>query len=104
MMIVGRLLAINLFGYVNHPFTKEATFAWDLFGEDVYVAQKYMDDIIDLEIEKIDAIIGKIQSDPEDEFLKLYEIKLWERIKDKTIRGRRTGLGVTGEGDMPCCF
>jgi len=95
-----RLLAINLFGYVDKPFTKEATFQWDIFAWDVYAAQRYMDDIIDLELEKIDAILVKIHSDPEDDFLKLYEIKLWERIKDKTIRGRRTGLGVTGEGDM----
>lgn len=95
-----RLLAINLFGYVDKPFTKDAIFEWDLFAWDVYAAQRYMDDIIDLEIEKIDAILAKIHSDPEDDFLKLYEIRLWERIKDKTIRGRRTGLGVTGEGDM----
>jgi ribonucleotide reductase alpha subunit len=95
-----RLLAINLFGYVEHPFTKDATFAWDVFAGDVIIAQRLMDDIIDLELEKIDAIISKIQSDPEDEFLKLCELKLWERIKDKTNRGRRTGLGVTGEGDM----
>ena len=95
-----RLLAINLFGYVENPFTENAEFQWDLFAWDVEAAQRYMDDIIDLELEKIDAILAKIQSDPEDEFLKLYEIKLWERIKDKTIRGRRTGLGVTGEGDM----
>jgi len=95
-----RLLAINLFGYVRNPFTKDAYFDFDWFKRDVIIAMRYMDDIIDLEIEKIDAILAKIQSDPEDEFLKLYEIKLWERIKDKTIRGRRTGLGVTGEGDM----
>jgi ribonucleoside-diphosphate reductase alpha chain len=95
-----RLLAINLYGYVVNPFTKDAYFDWDLFIKDVAVAMRYMDDIIDLEIEKIDAILAKIQSDPEDEFLKLTEIRLWERIKDKTARGRRTGLGVTAEGDM----
>jgi ribonucleoside-diphosphate reductase alpha chain len=95
-----RLLAINLFGYVEHPFTKDATFAWDVFAGDVIIAQRLMDDIIDLELEKIDAIMAKIQSDPEDMSLKLCELKLWERIKDKTNRGRRTGLGVTGEGDM----
>ena len=95
-----RLLAINLYGYVIYPFTKDAYFDWDLFQKDVIIAMRYMDDIIDLELEKIDQILAKIQSDPEDEFLKLMEIRLWERIKDKTINGRRTGLGVTAEGDM----
>jgi ribonucleoside-diphosphate reductase alpha chain len=95
-----RLLAINLFGYVINSFTKDAYFDFEWFKKDVVIAMRYMDDIVDLEIEKIDAILAKIYSDPEDEFLKLYEIKLWERIKDKTIRGRRTGLGVTAEGDM----
>ena len=95
-----RLLAINLFGYVKNPFTKEAEFDWVLFKSDVQIAQRYMDDIIDLELEKIDAILNKIKSDPEEEFLKLYEIRLWENIKDMTSKGRRTGLGVTAEGDM----
>lgn len=101
-----RLLALNLFGYVKNAFyhgdeiAADAYFDWDLFEKDVQIAQRYMDDIIDLEIEKIDAIIAKIDSDPEDEKLKRVERELWERIKDKTIRGRRTGLGVTGEGDM----
>jgi ribonucleotide reductase alpha subunit len=95
-----RLLSLNLYGYVKYPFTENAYFDWDLFVNDVIIAMRYMDDIIDLEIEKIDQILAKINSDPEDEFLKLYEIRLWERIKDKTIRGRRTGLGVTAEGDM----
>jgi ribonucleoside-diphosphate reductase alpha chain len=95
-----RLLALNLFGYVLNPFTDTAEFDWMLFRDDIIIAQRYMDDIIDLEIEKIDAILSKINSDPEDESLKLVERNLWERIKDKTIRGRRTGLGVTGEGDM----
>lgn len=95
-----RLLSLNLFGYVKFPFTKDAYFDWDMFKKDVITAMRYMDDIVDLEIEKIDAILEKINSDPEEEFLKIYEIKLWERIKDKTIRGRRTGLGVTAEGDM----
>ena len=95
-----RLLAINLFGYVINPFTKDAYFDFEWFKKDVIIAMRYMDDIVDLEIEKIDVILAKIYSDPEDEFLKLYESKLWERIKDKTIRGRRTGLGVTAEGDM----
>jgi ribonucleoside-diphosphate reductase alpha chain len=95
-----RLLCVNLYGYVVNPFTVDAYFDWDLFMSDVITAQRYMDDIIDLEIEKIDAILAKIKSDPEDEFLKLMEIRLWERIRDKTERGRRTGLGVTAEGDM----
>lgn len=95
-----RLLAINLFGYVSNPFTKDARFHTELFKQDVMIAMRYMDDIIDLEIEKIDKIIEKIKSDPEDEFVKQYELNLWERIKEKTIQGRRTGLGVTGEGDM----
>ena len=95
-----RLLAINLYGYVVNPFTPEAYFNMELFKSDVIVAMRYMDDIIDLEVEKIDAILAKIKSDPEDEFLKLIEIRLWERIKDKTSKGRRTGLGVTAEGDM----
>lgn len=95
-----RLLAVNLFGYVINPFTKDSAFDWDLFIKDVAIAMRYMDDIIDLEIEKIDAILLKIKTDPEDEFIKLYEINLWEKIKEKTIQGRRTGFGVTGEGDM----
>jgi len=95
-----RLLAVNLFGYVTNPFTKDARFHWELFKQDVMIAMRYMDDIIDLEIEKIDAIIAKIKADPEDEFIKLYELNLWEKIKEKTEQGRRTGLGVTGEGDM----
>jgi len=101
-----RLLALNLFGYVKNAFyqgddiVEDGYFDWGLFRKDVRIAQRYMDDIIDLEIEKIDGIIAKIDSDPEDEKLKRVERELWERIKDKTIRGRRTGLGVTGEGDM----
>jgi len=95
-----RLLCINLYGYVVNPFDKEdAYFDWTLFKSDAQIAQRYMDDIIDLEIEKIDAILEKIQSDPEEEFIKLYEIHLWERIREMTIKGRRTGLGVTAEGD-----
>jgi len=95
-----RLLAINLFGYVVNPFTPEARFDWELFKSDVIIAMRYMDDIIDLEIEKIDAILAKIKSDPEDELIKLYEINLWKNIKEMTLKGRRTGLGVTAEGDM----
>lgn len=96
-----RLLCINLYGYVIDPFDKEdAYFDWNLFKNDVQKAMRYMDDIVDLEVEKIDAILEKIKSDPEEEFIKLYEINLWERIKEMTLKGRRTGLGVTGEGDM----
>jgi len=95
-----RLLAINLFGYIINPFTPEARFNWELFKSDVIVAMRYMDDIIDLELEKIDAILAKIKADPEDELTKLYEINLWNNIKDMTLKGRRTGLGVTAEGDM----
>ncbi len=95
-----RLLAINLFGYVVNPFTKDAYFDFELFKSDVVKAQRYMDDIIDLEIEKVNKIIAKIKSDPENEFVKMYELTLWKKIKEKTQQGRRTGLGVTGEGDM----
>lgn len=95
-----RLLCLNLFGYVVNPFTPEAFFNWDLFKSDVIKGQRYMDDIIDLEIEKIDGILRKIESDPEDDIIKLYEKNLWMNIKKSAINGRRTGLGVTGEGDM----
>jgi len=95
-----RLTVLNLYGYVVNPFTENAYFNWDLFKKDVIKAQRYMDDIIDLEIEKIDKIIEKIDSDPEDEFIKIYEKNLWIKIKEMTIKGRRTGLGVTAEGDM----
>lgn len=95
-----RLLAINLYGYVVNPFTKEAYFNWELFKSDVIIAQRYMDDIIELELEKIDGILEKIDSDPEDEFIKMYEINLWKNIRKKAEEGRRTGLGVTAEGDM----
>jgi len=95
-----RLLAINLFGYIINPFTPEARFNWELFKSDVIIAMRYMDDIIDLELEKIDAILAKIKADPEDEITKLYEINLWNNIKEMTLKGRRTGLGVTAEGDM----
>jgi len=95
-----RLLAVNLFGYVINPFTKDAKFNWELFKQDVIIAMRYMDDIIDLELEKINIILAKIKADPEDDFIKLYEFNLWKKIKEKTEQGRRTGLGVTGEGDM----
>jgi len=95
-----RLLAINLYSYVNKPFTKEASFDFDLFKKHVRFAQRIMDDIIDLEMEKIDQIILKIETDPENENIKLTERELWEKIKSKTIKGRRTGVGTTAEGDM----
>jgi ribonucleoside-diphosphate reductase alpha chain len=95
-----RLLAINLYSYVVKPFTKDAYFDFDLFRQHVGYAQRIMDDIIDLEMEKIDKIIDKIKSDPEDDDIKLTEFHLWEKIKDKTLQGRRTGVGTTAEGDM----
>jgi len=95
-----RLLAINLYSYVENPFTTEAYFSKNKFAKDVEIAMRYMDDIIELEVEKIDAILEKIKADPEDEFIKMYEINLWEKIREKTLQGRRTGLGVTAEGDM----
>ena len=95
-----RLLAINLYSYVNRPFTKEASFDFDLFDKHVQLAQRIMDDIIDLEMEKIDLILSKINSDPENEEIKNTERQLWEKIKTKTSRGRRTGVGTTAEGDM----
>jgi ribonucleoside-diphosphate reductase alpha chain len=95
-----RLLAINLYGYVENPFTDNAKFNKNLFKKHVATAMKMMDDLIDLELEKIDAIISKISKDPEEYDVKRVEVELWEKIKDKCIRGRRTGLGITSEGDM----
>ncbi len=95
-----RLLAINLYSYVQNPFTPEAYFDFELFKTHVGYAQRIMDDIIDLEMEKIDKIISKIDSDPEDNDIKNTEFQLWEKIKEKTTQGRRTGVGTTGEGDM----
>lgn len=95
-----RLVAINLFGYVINPFTTDSYFDFKLFANDVILAMRYIDDIVDLEIEKIDKILEKIISDPEDEFIKLYEKNLWTKIREKAIQGRRTGLSITGEGDM----
>ncbi|HOH95798.1 MAG: adenosylcobalamin-dependent ribonucleoside-diphosphate reductase [Paludibacteraceae bacterium] len=95
-----RLIAINLYSYVENPFTKDAYFNYDLFKQHSMLAQKIMDDIIDLEMEKIDKIIEKIESDPEAEEIKLTEKELWQKIRDKTVKGRRTGVGTTGEGDM----
>ncbi len=95
-----RLLAINLFSYVVNPFTKKANFDFDLFKEHLAYAQRIMDDILDLELEKIDQIIAKIDADPEPFDIKRTERELWVKIKDKAIQGRRTGIGITGEGDM----
>lgn len=95
-----RLLAINLYSYVVNPFTKDAYFDYDLFKVHVTAAQRIMDDIIDLEMEKIDKIIAKISSDPETSEVKKTELHLWEKIRAKTLKGRRTGVGTTAEGDM----
>ena len=95
-----RLLAINLYAYVDHPFTPKAAFNGELFKKHVALAQRIMDDIIDLELEKIDAILEKIKQDPEDDEVKGVEVRLWERIKQKAKEGRRTGVGITAEGDM----
>tara|TARA_R110002049_G_scaffold296979_1_gene485635 strand:- start:333 stop:2891 length:2559 start_codon:yes stop_codon:yes gene_type:complete len=95
-----RLLAINLFSYVENPFTNKSTFNIDLFKKHIGIAQRIMDDIIDLELEKIDAILEKIQLDPELEETKSAEYNLWKKIKEKAIQGRRTGIGITAEGDM----
>jgi ribonucleoside-diphosphate reductase alpha chain len=95
-----RLLAINLYSYVENPFTKDAKFNFEKFREHINYAQRMMDDIIDLELEKIQAIIKKIDADPEDDEVKFVERRLWEKIMQKAIDGRRTGLGITAEGDM----
>ncbi|TDG35512.1 adenosylcobalamin-dependent ribonucleoside-diphosphate reductase [Pedobacter changchengzhani] len=95
-----RLLAINLYSYVENPFTKEASFNWDLFKKHVALAQRFMDDIIDLELEKIDGILEKIAQDPEDEEVKRTEKNLWLNIRRMADEGRRTGVGITAEGDM----
>ena len=95
-----RLLAINLYSYVVNPFTPEAYFDFDLFKTHVAKAQRIMDDIIDLEMEKIDKILEKIDSDPETEEVKSIERNLWDKIRTKTLKGRRTGVGTTAEGDM----
>jgi ribonucleoside-diphosphate reductase alpha chain len=95
-----RLLAINLFSYVEKPFTKEAFFNFDLFKKHVGFAQRMMDDIIDLELEKVDEILRKIDSDPESEIIKSVEKNLWLEVRNKAREGRRTGVGITAEGDM----
>jgi len=95
-----RLLAINLYSYVDDPFTNKATFNFELYKEHIGLAQRMMDDIIDLELEKIDAILSKIDADPETEELKAVEKNLWQNIRKKSLDGRRTGIGITAEGDM----
>ena len=95
-----RLLSINLYSYVDHPFTPEATFNFERLKQHVRVAQRIMDDIIDLELEKIDAILEKIDRDPQSDEVKETERHLWEKIKARSSQGRRTGVGITAEGDM----
>ncbi len=95
-----RLLAINLLSYVEQPFTAKATFDWDLLKQHVAYAQRMMDDIVDLELEKIETILDKLKQDPEDEDIKRREITLWHKIREKAVQGRRTGIGITAEGDM----
>ncbi|HNW49945.1 MAG TPA: adenosylcobalamin-dependent ribonucleoside-diphosphate reductase [Prolixibacteraceae bacterium] len=95
-----RLLAINLYSYVDKPFTKEARFNFDLFRKHIGLAQRIMDDIIDLEMEKIDQIQKKIEADPESHEIKATELNLWKNIRKKAKEGRRTGIGITAEGDM----
>ena len=95
-----RLLSINLYSYVKNAFTKDAYFDYDLFKKHVRMAQRLMDDIVDLELEKIDLIMEKVKSDPQSIEVKGAEMHLWEKIKDKSSKGRRTGVGITAEGDM----
>lgn len=95
-----RLLALNLYSYVDQPFTPQASFNAELFSKHARVAQRIMDDIVDLEIEKVNAILAKIDSDPETIEVKQVEINLWKNIRKKALEGRRTGIGITAEGDM----
>ena len=95
-----RLIALNLYSYVDEPFTENAKFNFDLFKKHIRQTQQIMDDIIDLELEKIDAICNKIKADPEEAEIKRVEVNLWEKIKEMAINGRRTGIGITAEGDM----
>ena len=95
-----RLLAVNLLSYVKNPFTKDAEFDFDLFKQHVEKAMRMMDDIIDLELEKVELIIEKVVSDPEEDDIRRVEHDLWKKIKDMALKGRRTGLGITAEGDM----
>ena len=95
-----RLLAINLYSYVDHPFTEAAKFNFKKFSKHVQYAQRIMDDIIDMELEKIDNILNKIEKDPESQNIKAVERDLWKKIRQTCINGRRTGVGITAEGDM----
>lgn len=95
-----RLIALNLMGYVDNPYTKKSKFNFELFTKHAMIAQRMMDDIIDLELEKIDQIVEKIKSDPEPEYIKHVETELWVKIREMCIKGRRTGIGITAEGDM----
>ena len=95
-----RLLSINLFSYVDNPFTENATFNYDKFAKHVQIAQRIMDDIVDLEMEKIELIMQKIDADPQSDEVKSTERHLWEKIQRKSAMGRRTGVGITAEGDM----
>lgn len=95
-----RLIAMNLYSYVDNPFTEQASFNMPRFRQHVQYAQRLMDDIIDLELEKIDKIIEKVKSDPETNDVKRVELELWNKIKRQSLKGRRTGLGITAEGDM----
>ena len=95
-----RLLSVNLYSYVRDPFTPDASFDFELFEKHVACAMRIMDDIVDLELEKIDAIMDKIRKDPQSDEIKGAEYHLWEKILDKSGKGRRTGLGITAEGDM----
>ena len=95
-----RLMALNLYSYVKNPFTNKSEFDYELFEKHVNMAQRLMDDLIELELEKIDTIINKINNDPESEEIKRTELTLWKKIKEKCEMGRRTGLGITAEGDM----
>lgn len=95
-----RLLAVNLLSYVQEPFTEKAYFDFELFQQHARLAQRIADDIIDLELEKVDAILAKINQDPEAQDVKATERHLWEKIREKCLQGRRTGIGITAEGDM----
>jgi len=95
-----RLLAVNLYSYVENPFTESASFNYEKFDKHTQIAQRIMDDIVDLEIEKVNRILDKIEADPESIEVKRTELNLWQKIKTKSIQGRRTGVGITAEGDM----
>lgn len=95
-----RLLSVNLYSYVVNPFTPKAYFDFELFNKHVRIAQRIMDDIVDMELEKIDTIIEKVKNDPQADDVKATELNLWKKIKHKSGLGRRTGVGITAEGDM----